>query len=193
MTLLGELVLGAGLGFSLAVPPGPMNAWIAAGSARSYRAGVATGLGAMSADAVLGAAVFLVYRSVDLSTYLPFVYLVGGGVMAFLAYRLFRPRANAPASRGELRTYGQALALGFTNPFQVLWWLTAGVGFAYVGVAPLLLALFGAIAVWVFGFPAAVRAGVRRSPRVERAVRWGSAVALAAFAGYFLALAALAA
>lgn len=191
MTVLGEVVLGVALGLSLAVPPGPMNAWIAVGSARNYRAGVATGLGAMSADAVLGVLVYLLERSVDLSAVVRLVYGLGAAVMAFLAYRLLRPRRRPTEAAGKLRSYGQAFALGLTNPFQILWWLTAGIGFAYVGGAPLLLALFGAIAAWVVGFPALVRAGVRRSPRVEQAVRFGSGIALAGFAAYFLLLALL--
>lgn len=184
-----ELLVGAGLGLSLAVPPGPMNAWIAAASTRAYRSGVATGFGAMTADVALGLVVFVVYRSVNLRAALPFVYLLGAGVMAFLAYRLVTARPVPSPSRGELRTYSQAFAFGLTNPFQVLWWLTAGVGFAYVGGLALLLGLFGAIAAWVLSFPALIRAGVRRSARLERGVVVGSAVALAAFAGYFVALA----
>ncbi len=192
MTLAAELLLGAGLGLSLAVPPGPMNAWIAAAASRSYRAGVATGCGAMTADGILGAVVFLLYRNVDLAAGLPLIYGLGAGVLGFFAYRLLRTDARAEPPDREVPSFVQALGLGLTNPFQVLWWLTAGIGSAYAGGLPLLLALFGAIAVWVVAFPWAIHLGVRRSPKVERAVRLGSAVALAAFGAYFLVLAVLA-
>jgi len=48
-----SLFSGLLLGYSLAVPPGPMNALIAAWSLRSFRHGFAVGAGAMSADFLL--------------------------------------------------------------------------------------------------------------------------------------------
>jgi arginine exporter protein ArgO len=48
-----SLFSGVLLGYSLAVPPGPMNALIAAWSLRSFRHGFAVGAGAMSADFLL--------------------------------------------------------------------------------------------------------------------------------------------
>jgi len=50
---LASLFSGLLLGYSLAVPPGPMNALIAAWSLRSFRHGFAVGAGAMSADFLL--------------------------------------------------------------------------------------------------------------------------------------------
>jgi len=67
----------------------------------------------------------------------------------------------------------------------VVWWLTAGVAFAYLGGPVLLLGLFGAIVLWVLAFPAAVHSGARRHPLVERGVRYASAVILLGFAAYF--------
>ncbi len=186
--LLESLVFGAVLGFSLAVPPGPMNAWIAAVAARSYRLGVLTGLGAMTADAVLGTAVYVAERFVDLHEVVRYVYLLGAGVMGYLGVRLLR---TPPATDGETaadRTYLRALGLGLSNPFQVIWWLTAGIAFAYLGGAVLLFGLFGAIVVWVLGFPWAVRAGARRHAAFAPAVRLASAAILVAFAGYFVVL-----
>jgi len=48
-----SLFSGLLLGYSLAVPPGPINALIAAWSLRSFRHGFAVGAGAMSADFLL--------------------------------------------------------------------------------------------------------------------------------------------
>jgi len=187
-TLLEGFLVGAVLGFSLAVPPGPMNAWIAAVAARSFRGGVVTGLGAMTADGLLGAVVYALDRVVDLHVEVRFVYLLGAGVMAFLGSRLLRP---AEATTGELpdrRTYVRAVGIGLSNPYQVLWWLSAGVAFAYLGGIVLLLGLFGAIAVWVVAFPWAVHAGTRRHTGLQRAVRLASAVILFGFAAYFVVL-----
>lgn len=181
-------LLGLALGASLAVPPGPMNAWIAAASVRSYRAGLATGFGAMTADALLGTVVYLVHGPMDLRAVREVVYALGAGVMAYFAVRLARRRAD-PSEEREFRSFSRALLLGLSNPFQVLWWLTAGIGFAFVGGAILLFGLFGAIVVWVTVFPLAVRGGARRWERFERAVALVSTGALAAFAVYFAVLA----
>jgi threonine/homoserine/homoserine lactone efflux protein len=190
MSALFELAFGLALGFSLTVPPGPMNALIAARSVAAYRRGFLTGLGAMSADLILGAAVFVLQAEIDLTSVVRFVYILGAAVMAFLAYRILRPRppdGGPPPS--QLATYTSALAVGLSNPFQILWWLTAGVAFAYLGGIVLLAGLFGAILVWVLAFPYAMHEGVRGRPRLERAVAIASGLILVAFAVYFVILA----
>lgn len=190
MGLLASAGFGLALGFSLAVPPGPMNALIASSAARSYRAGLLTALGAMSSDAVLGAVVLSLSTWIDLHAVVRPLDAVGAGVLAYFGLRLiWQPRAPAPSPAGIARTYSQGLALGLSNPFQILWWLTAGLAFARLGGAVLFVGLFGAIAVWVVGFPYAVHAGVRRYPRIDRGILVLSAAILFAFAGYFAALA----
>jgi threonine/homoserine/homoserine lactone efflux protein len=191
MSAVTELLLGLALGLTLAPPPGPMNAWIASAAVRSYRAGVATGLGAVSADAILGGVVYALDRFVDLEAASKFIYVLGAAVLAYFAYRLLRRSAPATTVPRPLRSFAPALALGLSNPYQILWWLTAGVGFAYVGGAALLVGLFAALLAWVVAFPWVVRAGAKRWPAVERWVRIGSGVALVGFAGYFAVLAAM--
>jgi threonine/homoserine/homoserine lactone efflux protein len=184
------LAFGLLLGFSLTIPPGPMNALIAAQSVVSERRGVITGLGAMSADLVLGVAVYLLDTAVDVHAFVRWVYVLGCCVMAFFGYRVLARRSVGTAvETGELRTYSAALALGISNPFQILWWLTAGLAFAYLGGLLLFVGLFGAIAVWIVAFPAAMHAGVRRHPRVGRLVTWVSGGILVGFAVYFAVLA----
>jgi threonine/homoserine/homoserine lactone efflux protein len=182
------LTLGAGLvlGFSLTVPPGPMNALIAHRAMGSFRAGVATGFGAMTADAVLGGVVFAVRSVVNLGVWVRPVEALGAVVLAVMAWRLFHERVtpDAPVA-SDVRVYSQALGVGLSNPFQILWWLTAGLAFAYVGGLILFVGLFGAIAIWIVVFPGILRTGVRASPRVPIAVAWASAALLAGFAGYF--------
>ncbi len=189
MTAGTALLLGLALGFSLTVPPGPMNALIAHRSVGSRRAGMVTGLGAMTSDAILGSAVYSLQAVVDLHAIVRGIYVLGAGVMAFLGVRLLRAPPPMTTSDPEGTTYLQALAVGLSNPFQILWWLTAGVAFAYLGGAVLLGGLFGAIAVWIVVFPAAVHAGTRRSPRVQTGVRWVSAAIVLGFAVYFAVLA----
>ncbi len=177
--------MGALLGFSLAVPPGPMNAWIATAATRSFRAGTLTASGAMAADAVLGAAVYLLSRSFDLHGIVREIDLVGAVVLGVLGVRALRRPSDGPERPPDGRTMLVGLGVGLSNPYQVVWWLTAGLAFAYLGGLVLLAGLFGAIAVWVVAFPAAVHSGARRHPAVREGLRLGSVAILLGFAGYF--------
>ena len=187
-----EVGVGLLLGFSLTIPPGPMNALIASQSVRSLRRGVVTGLGAMSADAILGAVIFVLSATIAFGAFVRPIYLLGCVVMGYFGYRLLfpRPRAAAPDA-GTVRTYSTALAIGVTNPFQILWWLTAGLAFAYLGGLALFAGLFGAIAIWIVAFPYALSTGAQRSPRFERGVTYGAGAIMVAFAVYFAYLAAV--
>ncbi len=190
-SLAFELAFGLALGFSLTVPPGPMNAYIAAQAVRSGRRGILSGMGAMSADAVLGTAVFLLSAAVDLGAYVREIYAVGAVVMAYFGLRLLLRRGAAEtAPVGDARVYTTALGLGLANPFQIFWWLTAGLAFAYLGGAALLAGLFGAIAVWIVAFPLAIRTGAERSARAAEVITVLSGTAMLAFASYFAFLAA---
>jgi threonine/homoserine/homoserine lactone efflux protein len=186
MNIPYEVGVGLLLGFTLTVPPGPMNALIASRSVRSLRRGIATGLGAMSADAILGVVVFVLSAVVDLTAFIRPIYALGCIVMGYLGYRLLtsRPAAVAPPD-SPVRAYSSALLIGVSNPFQILWWLTAGLAFAYYGGWVLFVGLFGAIAVWIVAFPYALSVGAQRSPKVERWVTYGSGFILIAFAAYF--------
>lgn len=185
-----DLLFGIALGFSLTIPPGPANALIASQAVRSLREGVLTGLGAMTADLILGILVYALRSEVDLGGVARWIYLVGAGVMVILGVRLVRRGTEADSEpEGGIRTYSQGILVGVTNPFQIIWWLTAGLAFAYLGGLVLFVGLFSAIAIWVFGFPYALHLGTRRRPRATVAVVYGSATILFAFAVYFVVLA----
>jgi len=185
-----DLGFGLLLGFSLTIPPGPMNAFIASQSVRSLREGITAGCGAMTADLVLGVLVYELHSAVDLSVELRWIYLLGAGVMLYLGAGLLRRASrHPPPETTGARTYTKALGLGVSNPFQIVWWLTAGLAFAYLGGWVLFVGLFGAIAVWIVAFPWILHAGTRRRPGVARAVVVVSGVVIFAFAGYFLYLA----
>jgi threonine/homoserine/homoserine lactone efflux protein len=167
-----------------------MNALIASRAAVTLRAGIVTGFGAMSADLVLGALVYGLRSVVDLGSVVRYVYLVGAVVMAYLGYRILTsPPTPVAAEPAGLRTYSQALGVGLSNPFQIVWWLTAGLAFAYLGGLVLYAALFAAVLVWVLVFPYAIHLGTRRRPSVARAVLYASGGILLAFAVYFAYLA----
>jgi threonine/homoserine/homoserine lactone efflux protein len=218
--------LGAGVlfGLALAAPPGPMNAVIAEESViRGWLAGFTAGLGAMAADACFFAlalaGVVTVVQSAP--TLRAAMILAGGALMIYLAVGAATSAREAltvgtgagadAAAAGVGRGFRRAFVLALTNPYQIAFWLTVGVGLLepgtvdvlektpYVGTdlaglvvvrtgSPLLLAgLFGGIACWTVGFPAALRAAGRRVDRLAPLVAGGSAVVLAGFGLLFLA------
>lgn len=192
MTSLYLVLAGLALGFSLVIPPGPMNALIAVRSVRSLRAGITTGLGAMTADVVLGTLVYALHSVVDLTPIVRWVEAAGAVVMGLFAYRvLARESQTVPPPAGpDVRVFSEALFVGVTNPFQVIWWLTAGLTFAYLGGAWLIGALFGAIAIWIVALPYALHRGARRFAQFPRAVAVVSGALLTGFAAYCALLAA---
>lgn len=212
MTLVTTFLAGVVFGLALAAPPGPMNAIIAEESVlRGWRSGFRAGLGAMTADLVfLGLALVGAVAVVERAPTLRNAMVAAGGVlMLYFAYgaargaeESFRTDA-APDSRG----FTKAFVLALTNPYQILFWLTVGVGLlapgrvdvlsyasdalaglvvVETGHPTLLVGFFGGIVVWITGFPAALTAAEKRTDRLAPVVALGSAALLALFGVYFL-------
>ena len=221
--MFGALLTGlAGVvfGLALAAPPGPMNAVIAEESVVSgWRAGFRAGLGAMSADATFFVLALLgVVAFVDRFPLVRAAMVgVGGLLMLYFAYgaaaeaRSFRPgEADADVPADESKGFRKAFALALTNPYQILFWLTIGVGMLrpgrvdvlaqmpYVGDGlagtlvvrtgspALVVGFFVGILMWVTGFPAALVTAERRVESFAPAVAGVSAVVLAGFGLLFL-------
>jgi len=217
LALLTTVVGGVVFGLALAAPPGPMNAIIAEESAlRGWWAGFAAGLGAMVADLcffllALAGAVTVVRNA---PTVRRAMVAVGGLLMLYFAYGAVRD-ATALSSveataADESHGFRKAFVLALTNPYQVLFWLTVGVGLLDPGqvdvLAPLpvvgpavagrfvvrtghpglLAGLFGGVLVWITGFPATIVAARSRVERLAPVVAWLSAVLLAGFGLFFL-------
>jgi threonine/homoserine/homoserine lactone efflux protein len=212
---LTTLVAGAVFGLVLAAPPGPMNAIIAEESVlRGWDAGFKAGLGAATADfvflvlALLGVVAFVerlpLFRAAMVG--------IGGLLMCYFAYgaatdatETFRP--SGPVG-GESKGFRKAFVLALTNPYQVLFWLTAGIGLldpgridllaeaigqslagllvVETGTPALLVGLFGGIGIWITGFPAALVAAEKRVDRLAPAVAYLSALLLVGFGLFFL-------
>jgi threonine/homoserine/homoserine lactone efflux protein len=191
MGVLEVLSVGFILGITLVIPPGPMNGLIAAQTARrGLRAGILTGAGAMTADLVLASVVLGLGAAALLGPYSREIDLVGAGVLFLFAYRLFRQRHQTvarPSGRG--RAYLAGLMLGIGNPFQVLWWLTAGLALVGSGGALLLGGLFLAVALWILVFPLGLHRILQRHPRASEGLAMASMLLLAAFALVLLYLA----
>jgi threonine/homoserine/homoserine lactone efflux protein len=157
MSDLSSIVAGIALGLSLGVPPGPVNAAIAAAAARrSYVDGIKIGLGAMTSDftylilTVIGVAVLL---TGTLARNL--ISVIGGLILLYYAYATLRSyRATAEAS-GEEKAgspYFTGLFMAMTNPMGIVWWVTAGAAFVamfdVLGVIGFMLGLFA----WISSF-----------------------------------------
>jgi threonine/homoserine/homoserine lactone efflux protein len=217
---LPSLIAGVVFGLALAAPPGPMNAVIAEEAVTNgLLAGVRTGLGALSADAV-----FFVCSLLGVVTFVerfPTVRAamvgVGGVLMLYFAYsaasgvgRCVTPDAESSSSRSTTG-FRKAFVLALTNPYQILFWLTIGVGLLrpgrldvlsytpYVGAdlagllvvrtgSPALVAgFFLGIGCWIVGFPATLRAAQRRVEAFAPVVAGASALVLGGFGVLFLA------
>jgi threonine/homoserine/homoserine lactone efflux protein len=209
---LATLLAGAVFGLALAAPPGPMNAIIAEESVlRGWRAGFTAGLGAMVADLC-----FLALSLAGLVTVVQSVpglrgvlFAIGGLLMLFFGVDAARGvRATLtpdddPAE--ESKGFRRAFVLALTNPYQILFWLTVGVGLLtpgthdllaevqYVGDTlagilvvetgspTLLVGFFGGIACWIVGFPAGLVAVGERFERLTPVVAGASALVLGGF------------
>jgi len=217
LQVVTTLAAGVVFGLALAAPPGPMNAIIAEESVlRGWTAGFKAGLGAMSADFCffLLSLVGVVAVIDDLPTLRGVMVGVGGLLMLYFAYGAARDvRATlAPEgdTAGESKGFRKAFVLALTNPYQILFWLTVGVGLlrqgthdllaetpylgdalagtlvVQTGSAALLAGLFAGIVVWIVGFPAALVAAGRRVDRLTPAVAVVSALVLGGFGVAFL-------
>ncbi len=238
VTLLVSALAGVVFGLALAAPPGPMNAVIAEESVlRGWTAGFLAGLGAMVADAVFLGLSLLGVVSVVADYPLLRAAMVGTGglLMLYFAYGAASEASESAFGTGDpgdetdgtaddesrspprardrgtdARGFRKALLLALTNPYQIVFWLTVGVGLLrpgsidvlaqtpYVGAVlsdllvvqtgspALLLGLFGGIVVWIVGFPAALVGVGRRVDRFAPAIAYASAAVLVGFGVIFL-------
>jgi len=202
-----SVAAGVALGLSLAAPPGPMNAVIAEEAVtRGWRAGFFAGLGAMTADACFFvlALVGVVAFIQDAPTVERAMVGVGGVLMLYYAYGAFRDAGSfSDAEPAEGRGFRKAFVLALANPYQVTWWLTAGVGLlnpseisgfglqlSAANGALTVAGFFAGILVWVAGFPASLRAAGERVDAFGKVVAYVSGGVLLLFGVTFLRTAA---
>jgi threonine/homoserine/homoserine lactone efflux protein len=154
-----SLVAGILMGLSIAAPPGPVNAIIAAESVkRSYLSGIKVGMGAMTADAaflavtLVGITVLFTGDGVKLV-----VSLAGGLILAYMAFMILKDFKKPLGEGGKEKLgnpYLTGLTVGITNPAQILWWLTAGAALIANFNAPGIVGFFVGIGLWVSSFSA---------------------------------------
>ena len=161
--LLGLLAQGVVLGFSIAAPVGPIGVLCIRRTLQNgFKSGLASGLGAASADAVYGAiaAAGLTLVADFLAKQQVWLGMLGGAFLLFLGVRTFRsppPEADGGDTGGNTLggDYISTFLLTLSNPitifsFAVLFGgLSAQVGAAYqAGAFVLLLGVFTGSALW---------------------------------------------
>lgn len=181
-----SLVAGILIGLSLAVPPGPMNAIIAAESVKkSYVNGIKLGMGAMTADAIFLAITLIgvtVLFTGDLVRLI--VSAAGAVILAYIAIMTIRSY-NKPLAEDGKETmkspYLTGLAIGITNPSQILWWITAGAALITSFNAPGIAGFFIGIILWVTTFSVSLHFAKKKAGWLYPAVTLVSGIVLLGF------------
>ncbi|MHB8372135.1 MAG: LysE family transporter [Thermoplasmataceae archaeon] len=142
-------LLGIFLGFSMAAPPGPINSIVIDRSAKSLKGGVKIGLGAMTADFIFMIIIFYFQRIVNLSQFLIEIYLSGAVLFIFLVFRMKKPQKSKDTIHFRMDEYLTGLGIGLLNPYQIVWWLSAGLAiFETFGVFPFYFFFLGIVS-WI--------------------------------------------
>ena len=179
-------VLGRGvlIGFSIAAPVGPIGVLcIRRTLADGPAAGLATGLGAASADAIYGmvAAFGLTWITGLLLGGQAWIRIVGGAFLLYLGLRTFfaRPgeRPATASGAGLAAAYASTFLLTLTNPMTILSFVAVfaalGLGTARTdpaSAAALVLGVFAGSALWWLTLSGLV--GAFRARFDARALRW---------------------
>lgn len=157
------LLRGIIIGFAIAAPVGPIGVLcIRCTLVQGRTAGLVSGLGAATADAIYGgiAGFGLTFISSFLISHAVWLRLGGGIFLCYLGLKTFltKPAARtdlAVTSNAYASTYTLTLFLTLTNPMTILSFVTifAGLGLAetggnYMGAAILVLGVFTGSAAW---------------------------------------------
>lgn len=198
------LLKGMVIGFSIAAPVGPIGVLcIRRTLAEGRAAGLLSGLGAATADALYGAVagLGLTFISSQLEGQQVWLRLFGGLFLLYLGVRTFivHPAAEAAkaSSRGLLGAYLSTFFLTLANPTTILSFvavfagLGAGGGGDYLSAALLVTGVFIGSAFWWLLLSGVV--GALRSRFNPRAMSWVNRLSGIAIGGFgLLALASLA-
>jgi threonine/homoserine/homoserine lactone efflux protein len=183
---------GIALGFSIAVPPGPVNALAAQQVlTRSWLAGWSVLLGATTADGIFFVLTYYGVVTFVSTEIVHLLLLAGGAFMLFLSVstlrRARRPQDVRTTTRSGL-PYLLGLSVGLTNPYQLGWWLAVGTGMVEEFGSAVVLGFFTGIVTWTLAFSAMVQAGAAKYSRLYLAIIYASGVMMAAFGLWFLGL-----
>jgi len=195
---LSYLLRGVAIGFSIAAPVGPIGVLCIRRTLTEGRvAGLLSGLGAATADAIYGvvAAFGLTYISSLLIGYQSWIRLLGGLFLCYLGVRTFvsKPAENHAHLRGQglLGDYASTFLLTLTNPMTIISFAAVfaglGIGSAtgdYVAATLLVLGVFAGSAAWWLILSGGV--SLFRSKFTPRALGWVNKVAGIVILGFGL-------
>ncbi len=184
------------VGFSIAAPVGPIGVLcIRRALAEGRAAGLVSGLGAATADAVYGciAGLGLSFISNFLVNQQMWLRLVGGVFLCFLGFKtcMAKPASQAAAARGQgiLGFYVSALFLTLTNPMTILSFVAifAGLGVAsgsggYAAALMLVGGVFVGSALWWLGLSLGV--GMLRTRVNPQVLQWVNRISGVIIAGF---------
>ncbi len=192
MEIFGVFLVGMALGLSIAAPPGPVNAMIAVQSTRSAFRGFLVGLGAMTSDATFLVITYNLRQIFEIEElFRAGLSLVSTALLACLAYLTIKSvrGVNKPevgTKRASPIPYLTGLSIGFTNPFQIAWWMSVGLSLiSSIGLV-IILGFFSGIMVWIISFPLVIYFAQSRIPSLYKIVGYVSATLLIAFSLWFL-------
>ncbi len=181
---LSFFLRGLIIGFSIAAPVGPIGVLcIRRTLAEGRVTGLASGLGAATADALCGciAGFGLTFISNFLISQQFWLRLIGGGFLCYLGLRtlLAKPAEQAASAQGKglVGAYASTFFLTITNPLTILAFaaILAGLGAGgdsgnYLSAAVLVLGVFIGSTLWWFILSGGV--SLFRTKFTPRALRW---------------------
>jgi threonine/homoserine/homoserine lactone efflux protein len=194
---LGLFLHGLIIGFSIAAPVGPIGVLVIRRTlAEGRTAGLVTGLGAATADALYGcvAGFGLTFIAELLVSQTLWVRLIGGLFLCYLGVRSFLavPAERAAAAAGGINLLGAYLStfvLTLSNPTTILSFVAvlAGLGIGVAGggygaAATLVLGVFAGSALWWFILTGGVSVlRLRLTPGILRWVNRASGMIILGF------------
>ncbi len=188
---LTTLLTGVVLGLSIAAPPGPVNATAAYEvGTKSWLSGWLVELGATTGDGI-----FFVLTYYGLTKLIAggrlsqALFLIGGFILLYLAYSTLRNARLKTISRsksGRKSPYLLGLSVAMTNPYQIIWWITVGVGMVSNFGLSILLGLFAGILAWTVIYTTVLSVGLARYQKAYPFVMGASGLILAVFGIWFL-------
>ncbi len=188
---LTTLLTGVVLGFSMAAPPGPVNATAAYElGTRSWLSGWLVMMGATTGDGVFFVLTYYgLTRLIAHGIWSQILFLVGGFILLFLAYSTVKHAKGGRTSRktgGGRSRYLLGLSVAMTNPYQIVWWITVGVGMVSNFGLSILLGFFAGILAWMIIYTSVLSVGLSRYQKAYPFVVYASGILLAAFGVWFL-------
>lgn len=195
---LGFLLRGVIIGFSIAAPVGPIGVLcIRRTLADGRAAGLVSGLGAATADAIYGcmAAFGLTIISNFLVSQQFVLRLVGGAFLCYLGIKTLLSKPAQQAARvnatGRFGAYASTFLLTLTNPMTIIAFAAvfAGLGLAntqgsYASAAVLVLGVFIGSALWWLILSGLV--GIFREKFGPRALLWVNRISGVIITGFGL-------